>query len=114
MELVHQIKEDCLLLILKGDLLGENSSTEILEIVNNAISNKIVAVAIDLAGVRYINSSGLGVLITLLTKTKNKEGDIVLINPSEQVNKLLRITRLDSVFTSFETKEEAFRKLKSK
>ncbi len=114
MELVHHIKEDLLLLALQGDLLGENSSKEILEVVNQAIAKQIKAIVIDLSSVRYINSSGLGVLITLLTKMKNKEGEVVLINPSEQVNKLLQVTKLDGVFTSFATEGEAIKELKSK
>ena len=114
MELVHQIKEECLLLTLTGDLIGENSGTEIVEIINDAMQNKVVAIAVDLGGVRYMNSSGLGVLITLFTKVKNKGGEVVIVSPSDQIKKLLQITKLNDVFKSFDTEEEAIQALKSK
>jgi anti-sigma B factor antagonist len=114
MELVHRIKEQCLLLKLDGDLIGENSGAEILGIVSDAMNENVVAIAVDLGNVRYMNSSGLGVLITLLTKVKKKEGEVVVVNPSEQVKKLLQITKLNDVFKSFDTEEEAIQALKSK
>jgi anti-sigma B factor antagonist len=54
-----------------------------------------------------MNSSGLGVLITVLTKLRNKGGEVVLLNPSEQVKKLLLITKLNNIFNIFDSKEEA-------
>jgi anti-sigma B factor antagonist len=114
MELVHQIKENCLLLTLNGDLIGENSGIEILEVVSDAINENVVAIAVDLEHVRYMNSSGLGVLITLLTKVKNKQGEVVVVNPSEQIKKLLQITKLSDVFKSFDTEAEAIQALNSK
>ena len=113
MELVHHIKEECLVLALNGDLIGENSGTGILEIVSDAMNDNVVAIALDLEKVRYMNSTGLGVFITLLTKVKNKGGDVVVVNPSEQIKKLLQITKLNDVFRSFDTEEEAIQALKS-
>ena len=113
MELLHHIKEECLVLSLNGDLIGENSGTEILEIVGDVMNKNITVIAVDFTSVRYMNSIGLGVLITLLTRVKNKGGDVVVINPSEQIKKLLQITKLDEVFKSFDTEEEAIRALKS-
>lgn len=114
MELGHQINEGCLLISLDGDLIGENSGVEILEVVNDAINDRITAIAVNLEKVRYMNSSGLGVLITLLTKVKNKGGEVVIVNPSDQIKKLLEITKLNDVFKSFDSNEEAVQVLKSK
>ena len=66
----------------------------------------------DISNVRYINSSGIGVLITILTKFRNKGGEVVLIKPSEQVKKLLIITKLNAIFNVVEKKEEAIERLK--
>lgn len=62
---------------------------------------------VDLEQVRYMNSSGIGVLITLLTKIKNNKGKMVLVNPSEQIVKLLEITKLNTVFTIADSIEDA-------
>jgi|AntRauTorckE5430_2_1112549.scaffolds.fasta_scaffold11171_2 anti-sigma B factor antagonist len=57
---------------------------------------------INLANIKFMNSMGLRFLIALLTKTRNEGGDTVLIAASEQVNKLLIMTKLNSIFTVFE------------
>ena len=67
---------------------------------------------IDISDVRYINSSGIGVLITLLTKFRNKGGELFLIKPSEHVQKLLIITKLQAIFNIVDTEQEALSKIK--
>lgn len=113
MEISHQITNDCLILSLQGDLIGEQDGAQVLELVNDAQNTNVLVVLINLEQLRYMNSSGLGVLITLLTKVKNKGGELALFGVSEQIQKLLRITKLDTVFSIFENKEEAFKSIKS-
>ena len=113
MELTHKNTEDILIITLDGDLIGENSGVKILEVVNDALNDNIFGIAVEVEKVRYMNSSGLGVLITLLTKVKNKGGEVVLINPSDQIKKLLEITKLHTVFTCHKTEDEAVKYLKS-
>lgn len=60
---------------------------------------------INLANIKFMNSMGLRFLIALLTKTRSKDGDTVLIAASEQVNKLLIMTKLNSIFTVFKDLE---------
>ena len=99
------------MLSLKGDLIGEESGSNIIEVVNSNMEFATNGCAIDFSGVRYMNSSGLGVLITIHTKFKNKQGEVIIVNPSTQVNKLLSITKLDTLFSSVETQEDAIQKL---
>ena len=96
MELTHKRTNDILILSLDGDLIGENSGVKILEVVNDAINENVFGIAVDVENVRYMNSSGLGVLITLLTKVKNKGGEVALINPSDysvKYGKLLALSK---------------------
>jgi anti-sigma B factor antagonist len=111
MEHNYETKDNVLIIYLKGDLIGENNGPELVKIVNDSIHEKIIHCAVDLSEVRYMNSSGIGVLITLLTKYRNQEGEMVLIKPSEKIEKLLLITKLNKIFTIVETKEEAYRLL---
>lgn len=60
---------------------------------------------INLSNIKFMNSMGLRFLISLLTRTRNEGGDTVLIAASEQVNKLLIMTKLNSIFTVFEDLE---------
>ncbi len=113
MEISHQINDDCFVLSLKGDLIGEQDGAQILEVVNDAQNAKVMVILISLEDVRYMNSSGLGVLITLLTKVKNKGGELALMSVSDQILKLLQMTKLDAVFKIYKDQEEAFKTLNS-
>ncbi len=104
-------KGNVLSLAVSGDLLGEANGLDLLEAVNDQINKGVTKAVIDLTAVRYMNSSGIGVLITALTKFRNKGGEMVLLNPTEQVKKLLVITKLNAVFTITETETEALEKL---
>ena len=109
MEYIHEILKDVLVLKLSGDLICENHGPELISIINDTINKDIIFCAIDIQDVRYINSSGIGVLITILTKFRNKGGEVILIKPSDSVEKLLVITKLNSIFTIVSNLDDAFK-----
>lgn len=113
MEYTAEINNGILLLSLKGDLIGEVKGPQLLEEVNNAINREVTLCAVDISEVRYINSSGIGVLITILTKFRNQGGEVCIVNPSNHVKKLLIITKLTAIFNITDTVNEAMEKLKS-
>jgi anti-sigma B factor antagonist len=112
MEYKKEVIGNILHLEISGDLIGENNGPGLVELLNDHINKGITQCTIDISGVRYMNSSGIGVLITILTKLRNKDGEVVLINPSQQVKKLLVITKLNNIFTIYDTKEEAIASFK--
>ena len=107
-----KLKDGILFIQLQGDLIGEENGAAIVDLANDKINEGVLQSAIDLSGVRYMNSSGIGVLITVLTKFRNKGGEIVLVNPSDQIKKLLIITKLNAIFNIVENESEAVAKLK--
>lgn len=113
MEHTYTIIDNILILTLKGDLIGENNGPELVNVVNDQLHDNVNRCAVDLSDVRYMNSSGIGVLITLLTKFRNQEGEMILVKPSEKIEKLLLITKLNNIFSIVESKEEAIDLLKA-
>ncbi|MFK7951674.1 MAG: STAS domain-containing protein [Ekhidna sp.] len=105
------IENGILKLTFTGDLIGENNGPELVELANDALSNGVSKCLLNISEVRYINSSGIGVLITLLTKFRNKNGELYLVNPSEHVNKLLIMTKLQAIFNIAESEEEVLQKI---
>ncbi|HNP96330.1 MAG TPA: STAS domain-containing protein [Cyclobacteriaceae bacterium] len=103
----QEIKTNLLILRIEGDLIGEDNGTQLIEAVNEAVSHKVVTCVVDISELRYINSSGIGVLITILTKFRNKGGEVYLMNPSESVKKLLAITKLNAIFQVVASEDEA-------
>ncbi|HXY15915.1 MAG TPA: STAS domain-containing protein [Terriglobales bacterium] len=67
-------------------------------------TNQIV---LNLADVEYIDSGGLGTLVGVLASTRIQHGEIKLVRPTHRVAELLRRTRLDTVFKSYQNDDEA-------
>lgn len=57
------------------------------------------ALAVDLSAVRYMDSSGVASLVEALQQARERKLDFSLVQVSEPVRKLLRLARLDKVFT---------------
>lgn len=106
MNFSHEIRNGKLIISLSGDLIGEDNGTAIIEVVNNSIQEKVLSCIVDISNLRYINSSGIGVLITILTKFRNKGGEVYLMKPSESVQKLLVITKLNAIFQIIQSESE--------
>ena len=111
MKYIYKVDQPLLHVEFEGDLIGENKGPELVELVNDLFDKGVKYCLADISNVRYINSSGIGVLITILTKFRNKGGELYLINPSDHVNKLLIITKLQAIFNIVKTKEEALNNL---
>ncbi|MBK7653005.1 MAG: STAS domain-containing protein [Flammeovirgaceae bacterium] len=106
----QEIKGNSLILRISGDLIGEDNGTQLISAVNDAMSHQASVCIIDISDLRYINSSGIGVLITILTKFRNKGGEVYLMNPSESVSKLLVITKLNAIFQIIKSEDEVSKK----
>ncbi|MCG8477383.1 MAG: STAS domain-containing protein [Cytophagales bacterium] len=113
MKFSGEIKDKVLILTLEGDLIGQDSGLTLMDKLNDYVNDGIQYAVINMPAVRYMNSNGLGVLMTILTKFRNIGGDVVLVEPSENVQKLLIITKLNSIFVIEPDVEKAVAYLKS-
>ena len=109
MTFAQEIRSNALILRISGDLIGEDNGTQLVGAVNDAVSHKVLSCIVDISGLRYINSSGIGVLITILTKFRNKGGEVYLMKPSESVKKLLVITKLNAIFQVIQSEQEVIK-----
>lgn len=107
MNFAQEIRSNTLILRISGDLIGEETGTRLVDAVSDALTHKVPSCIIDISDLRYINSSGIGVLITILTKFRNKGGEVYLMKPSDSVKKLLVITKLNAIFQVVQSEEEA-------
>jgi anti-sigma B factor antagonist len=92
---------------LKGNLIGENDGIAITESFAEKIESGTKNFIINLADLKHINSSGLGVLITLLTKARKIGGELVLAEPSDYIKNLLLITKLNTIFKIYDDHAQA-------
>jgi anti-sigma B factor antagonist len=64
-------------------------------------------IVINLEGVEYIDSGGLGILVGLSVSAKNRGGELKLVSPNQRVKELLRRTSLDTIFRVYGKNEDA-------
>ncbi|HKR31844.1 MAG TPA: STAS domain-containing protein [Terriglobales bacterium] len=69
-----------------------------------AQNNRIV---LNLANVNYIDSGGIGTMVSLFTSARNAGGDIKLLHLTKRVGDLLQITKLITVFESYDDEQKA-------
>jgi anti-sigma B factor antagonist len=62
---------------------------------------------VDLAGIEYISSAGAGVFIGAHSEAQENGGDIVLLNPSENVKQVFDLLGLGAIFTIATSREQA-------
>jgi anti-sigma B factor antagonist len=62
---------------------------------------------LNLGNVDYIDSSGLGQLISIWTSIRSKNGHMTILSPTKRVQRLFEITRLHTVFAIFENEADA-------
>ena len=106
LEIAESVREDVVILTLKGRLtLGESN------IVREQITQLAAAgkhnVVVDLGGVEYIDSTGLGILVICFTSLKKLGGALKLVNPNKRNVELLLLTKLHTVFEVFNDVQDA-------
>jgi anti-sigma B factor antagonist len=106
-------KDGIVLLALSGKIMGGPEANEINDKINQLIDQNKLHIIIDLEQVEWMNSSGLGILITAVTILKDNNGALRLINVSDRINNLLKITKLTTVFDIAESYDQAIKSLRS-
>ncbi len=94
-------------LLVKGNLMGGPETLAVHEKVRELVGLKKTNVVIDLSGVAWINSSGLGMLMGCLTSIRNAGGEMRVTGVTEKVKNLFVITKLITLFETYETVDEA-------
>jgi len=94
-------------LMVSGKLMGGNETREVHEKVKSLISDGLKKVVIDLSKVKWLNSQGLGMLMACFTSLRNAGGDLRIAGATDRVNSLLMITKLITIFETFETADRA-------
>lgn len=94
--------------ILRVDnLLNPLDNQEILHAVEGKIKEGFHEFIVDLIDMDFMNSNGLTFLISILTRSRNAGGDVAIANLSENIKKILLVTRLHSAFSVHDSLENA-------
>jgi len=109
MEILNKKVENVYVIELSGKIMGGAESKDFRELLYHAINEDIVNVVVDLTSAEWMNSSGLGMLISGLTTMRSGGGDLRLVGLSDSIRRPLEVTRLDGVFQIYNTLDDAIK-----
>ena len=107
MKFTIEERDDIVMIRMEGDVVGGPDAATISEKIRGFLTQGRNKFIIDLKSVRWMNSSGLGILIGCLTTVRNSQGKLILLHVPQKVNELLQLTKLERVFQQFEHEETA-------
>ena len=98
---------NAVIVTLKGNVMGGDDTKSFKELLHKYLDSDKKNIVVDLKGVKFMNSSGLGMLIGGLTTMKKGDGNLKLACATDKIQSLLIITKLITIFDTFKTVEEA-------
>lgn len=107
MQINEQRQGDVAVLALKGKLMGGPETKAVHDKIKELADNQVLKVVVDLAKVKWMNSSGLGTMMGSMTTLKNAGGELKLANVTDKVKSLFMITKLITIFDTHESVDDA-------
>ena len=98
---------NCVVIEFKGNVMGGPDAVSLNEKLHELIDAGKNNIVVDLGKVKFMNSSGLGMLIGALTTMRKAGGDLVIANATDKIESLLIVTKLITVFKHYKSLDEA-------
>ena len=111
MRFKDKIADDVGIITLKGKLMGLPETDELQDEIKSMLGQKIKKIVLDLSGVSWINSIGIGSIMRAHTTISSAEGKLALANVSDKVNSILLITQLQKIFNTHASVKDAIKSL---
>ena len=107
MKIKEKVEKDIAILTITGNMMGGPETTALHDKIKSLMADGIKKVIVDLAKVKWMNSSGLGVLMASWGSLRKEGGNLKLANISEKINSLLMITQLMQFFETYQSVDRA-------
>jgi anti-sigma B factor antagonist len=106
MKIVERQVADVTILDLQGKILIGEGDDVLRDAVSRLVDGGKTKILLNLAEVPYVDSAGLGEIVRCYTTVSRKGGRLKLINLTNKIRDLLSITKLLTVFETYETEEQ--------
>jgi anti-anti-sigma factor len=98
---------------LSGRLMDQQQADHLMEVLDEHLKdNDGTSVVLDMGDLVYMNSTGLNIMISVLTRTRKAGGKVLLAAVSHGVRQLFIVTKLDTVFPILDNVELALAEIK--
>jgi anti-sigma B factor antagonist len=98
---------DIKILKISGKITIGEGDVKLREAVNDLLDDGVRKIIMDLDGVKYIDSSGIGELVSSYTTITNRGGELRLSRLNSKIYSLLQLTALVTVFQIYDSNEDA-------
>ena len=107
MKITQRDVDNAVILDLNGKLTGGPDADTFREVFKSLIDQGKKNIIVNLEKVSWINSTGLGILISGYTSVRRGGGDLVIMHASDRIESILYVTKLNLLFKSYENEEAA-------
>ena len=107
MQIEERASGDVMILDLKGKLTIGEGDELLKDKINSLIQQGHRKLLLNLEGVPYVDSAGLGEIVRTYTTVSRQGGNLKLLNLTKRIEDLLAITKLLTVFDTYDTEQEA-------
>ena len=107
MTIKERVSGDVTILDLDGKITLGEGDVLLRDTISKLVDNKSVKVILNLENVSYMDSGGLGEVVRSYTSVRNAGGDVKLLKVAKRISDLLTITKLHTVFDTFDDEAEA-------
>ena len=107
MQIEERVVGDAVVVAIEGDITLKGGDVRVRDKVQSLLQQGHRKLVIDLGGVSYVDSAGLGQLVHLYATATNRGGSVKLIRLTRRLRDLLVLTRLTTVFDTYDTEAEA-------
>jgi anti-sigma B factor antagonist len=107
MQLEQKIDGDIAMVIVHGDITSQGGDVVIKDKINSLLNQKFKKLLLDLGDVKYVDSSGLGHLAAAQATVRRQGGELKLLNVTRRLSDLLVVTRLITIFDTFDSEQKA-------
>ena len=107
MKIVERQVGDVIILDLHGKILIGEGDDALRDAVTRLVDSGKTKILLNLADVPYVDSAGLGEIVRCYTTVSRKDGKLKLLNLTKRIHDLLSITKLLTVFETYENEEDA-------
>ena len=109
MQIEERAVGEVVVLDLKGRVTLGDGDELLKDKVNSLVNRGFKKIVLNLAEVPYVDSAGLGEIVRTYTTVSRQGGSLKLLNLTKRISDLLSITKLLTVFETFETENEAIK-----
>jgi anti-sigma B factor antagonist len=109
MQIEERAVGEVVVLDLKGRVTLGDGDELLKDKVNSLVNRGFKKIVLNLAEVPYVDSAGLGEIVRTYTTVSRQGGSLKLLNLTKRISDLLSITKLLTVFETFDTESEAIK-----